>query len=337
MATLNYIIGASSDDARQAGTAMTLTTTAIIVSGGTNFAGVRFTGVALAATDTVTAATLSVEVTSGTYDDPAGLVWKGELATNPGTFTTAASNISGRSTTTASTTWSGTGIGAGDHAIDVTSIVQELIAQGGWASGNAMAFLGDGVGATELRFTSYDGSTTTCARLSITYTPAAQTLTGATIASTGARYAGVVSHLAPPQTLTGAAIASGTTLYAGTVTPGTRTLTGATIASTTAVYAGHLVNYRYFVGAVIAPTTVLYGGALVSHSYLIGVFIGMENPIAISGPAFINIAALYAGMLALRIAAATAHVASTQVFTGTVTTGPRVQTGRFYAGQVFHA
>ncbi len=62
----------------------------------------------------------------------------------------------------------------------------------------------------------------------------------------------------------------------------------------------------------------------------------MENPIAISGPAFINIAALYAGMLALRIAAATAHVTLTQVFAGAVTTGPRVQTGRVYAGQVFH-
>lgn len=170
MPALNYIIGASADDARQAGSTMTLTVSTIIVNGA-NYAGLRFTGVALAASDTIDAATLTVEIGSATYDDPNGLVWRGELNGNPGTFTTAANNISSRSTTTASTTWSGTGVGTGDKTINVKTIVEELIAQGTWASGNAMAFIGVGAGGTDLRFTSWDGSTTTCARLDVTYTP----------------------------------------------------------------------------------------------------------------------------------------------------------------------
>lgn len=171
MPTLSYIIGASSDDARQASGTMTLAVATIIVVGANNYAGLRFTGVALAASDTIDAATLTLEIGSATYDDPNGLVWKGQLATNPGTFTTTASDISGRATTTASAAWSGTAIGTGDKTINVKTIVEELKAQGGWASGNAMAFIGQGVSGTDVRFTSYDGSTTTCARLDITYTP----------------------------------------------------------------------------------------------------------------------------------------------------------------------
>ena len=65
--------------------------------------------------------------------------------------------------------WSGTDIGTGDHNLTVTSIVQEIVDQGGWASGNAMALLLYGVAAS-LRITSYNTSTTLCARLAIDYT-----------------------------------------------------------------------------------------------------------------------------------------------------------------------
>jgi hypothetical protein len=51
----------------------------------------------------------------------------------------------------------------------VTSIVQEIVNQGGWASGNAMALLLYGV-ASCLQITNYDTSTTLCARLAIDYT-----------------------------------------------------------------------------------------------------------------------------------------------------------------------
>jgi hypothetical protein len=97
------------------------------------------------------------------------VTWYGELATNAAAFTTTASDITNRSLTTATTVWSGANIGAGDHDLTVTSIVQEIVNQGGWASGNAMALLMYGTTAI-LQITSYDTSTTLCARLAIDYT-----------------------------------------------------------------------------------------------------------------------------------------------------------------------
>lgn len=173
MSTLSLVVGTGSDDARQAGTTMTLGGGANILSGATNRAGVRFTGVALVASDTIDSASLILEVMATANDDPNGVVWRGELATNPGTFTTTNNDITSRATTTANVTWSGTGVGTGDKTINVKTIVEELIAQGGWASGNAMVFVGYAVAGTDVRFTNYETSTTTCPRLEIVYTPAA--------------------------------------------------------------------------------------------------------------------------------------------------------------------
>jgi hypothetical protein len=58
----------------------------------------------------------------------------------------------------------------GGQGLTVTSIVQEIVNQGGWASGNAMALLLYGVASCAIQITSYDTSTTLCARLAIDYT-----------------------------------------------------------------------------------------------------------------------------------------------------------------------
>ena len=168
MATWSGACGASADDAYQNGTAMSLTALMSVTSA-THYLGVRFPNVTVPQGATINSATLTVNVPSTINDTPAGVTWYGELATNAAAFTTTASDITNRARTSATTVWSGTDIGTGDHDLTVTSIVQEIVNQGGWASGNAMALLLYGVAAS-LRITNYDTSTTLCARLAIDYT-----------------------------------------------------------------------------------------------------------------------------------------------------------------------
>ena len=169
MATWSGACGASADDAKQSGTAMSLTASMSVVSA-THYLGGRFQNVTVPQGATINSATLTVNVPSTINDTPAGVTWYGELATNAAAFTTTASDITNRALTTATTVWSGTDIGTGDHDLTVTSIVQEIVNQGGWASGNAMALLLYGVASCSIQITSYDTSTTLCARLAIDYT-----------------------------------------------------------------------------------------------------------------------------------------------------------------------
>ena len=168
MATWSGACGASADDAKQSGTAVILAAT-MSVANATNYLGVRFPNVTVPQGATINSATLTVDVPSAAFDTPNGVTWYGELATNAAAFTTTASDITNRALTSATLVWSGSDIGAGDKALTVTSIVQEIVNQGGWASGNAMALLLYGVAAS-LRITNYDTSTTLCARLAIDYT-----------------------------------------------------------------------------------------------------------------------------------------------------------------------
>ena len=168
MATWSGACGASADDAKQNGTSMSLTASMSVTSA-THYLGVRFPNVTVPQGATINSATLTVNVPSTINDTPAGVTWYGELATNAAAFTTTASDITNRAQTTATLVWSGSNIGTGDHNLTVTSIVQEIVDQGGWASGNAMGMLLYGV-AANIQITNYDTSTTLCARLAIDYT-----------------------------------------------------------------------------------------------------------------------------------------------------------------------
>lgn len=98
--------------------------------------GWRFTGVAVDKDATITSATLTIRATAIVGSGGAGSL-KGWLTANPGAF-----NSTNKPTavpkTTASTTVAAIGT-TGLKDIDATAIVQELVNQASWASGNAMA------------------------------------------------------------------------------------------------------------------------------------------------------------------------------------------------------
>ncbi len=176
MATWNGIVGASSDDAKQAGTTVTLTDSPIILTAGTHWAGLRFQSCPIPNSATINSSTLTLELITG-FASPDGMVIYGEDVDDAATFTTGTNDISGRTLTTASVTWTGATLGAGDRSPgDLSAIIAEITTRGGWSAGNDLALIFDAISATSLRFTSYDGSTSTCARLVVDYTAAGTAL-----------------------------------------------------------------------------------------------------------------------------------------------------------------
>ena len=73
---------------------------------------------------------------------PVNVIIEGQLALNPAAFTTAANNLTGRAPwTKAQVAWTvenWTTVGQKSRTPDISAIVQEIIDQNGWASGNAL-------------------------------------------------------------------------------------------------------------------------------------------------------------------------------------------------------
>ena len=177
MATFNASVTASSDDAQESSGTMNLTATTLNANFTTHITGMRFLSVTIPQGATIDSATITVYLTSTTYDDP-DINIKGEAADNPGTFTTANNNITNRTKTTASVNWTATGIGTGNKTSpDIAAVIQEITDRSGWASGNALVIFFTGNNSSSaIRWASADSANPT-AQLDVTYT----TSTGITL------------------------------------------------------------------------------------------------------------------------------------------------------------
>jgi hypothetical protein len=166
-------VAASGDDASEVATVVSITANPLAncdTAGVWN--GWRFLGITIPAGSTINSAILTVRMTSGTLDEPDVTIFGLDVAT-PAAFTTGASNISSRSRTTASVNWSNANAGTVDvNTSDLKTIVQELVDSYEYSSG-VMGFVMTtraGDSARDTSITSFDGSSTVCARLTIDYT-----------------------------------------------------------------------------------------------------------------------------------------------------------------------
>lgn len=174
MTTIGPIaVAASADDASETATAMDLTSNPLAncdTAGVWN--GWRFTGITIPVGSTIDQAFMTLQFTSGTLDEPEVTISGLDTAT-PGTFTTDASNISGRARTTATVAWSNANAGTSDvNTADFKTIVQELVDSYTYSNGD-MGFVWTTTSGTSTRDTSvrsFDNSATLCARLTIVYT-----------------------------------------------------------------------------------------------------------------------------------------------------------------------
>lgn len=107
----------------------------------------RFINVTIPQGSTVSAATLKVAVSNREASGTLRSKTNGIKETNTGAFS---SSPFGRTQTTAQTTRdSGVPSLGTTYDIDVTSIVNEIVGQGGWSSGNAMGFFVDNNGSDD--------------------------------------------------------------------------------------------------------------------------------------------------------------------------------------------
>ena len=152
MSTFTGYTASSGDSGWQAvnGTTNTITATTsqvAYVTGDTppaSYAGIHIANVTVAGSATVSAATLSVYV-YGKYKTMSGKIY-GVKEANPGVFAATASylqNLVGSYPTTNTVKWGPSTLTspAYNASPDLTAVISELIAQGSWASGNAMAFV----------------------------------------------------------------------------------------------------------------------------------------------------------------------------------------------------
>ena len=114
--------------------------------------GIRFQGVNIPNGATVENAYIQFTADEST-SEATTLTIEGQAADNPGTFTSSNYNISSRSTTTASVSWSSIPAwntigesGPNQQTTDLTAIVQEIVNRGGWSQGNSIVFIISGSG-----------------------------------------------------------------------------------------------------------------------------------------------------------------------------------------------
>src|SRR3990172_3345201 len=185
--TIDEQVGASSDDAKQQDSdAIDLTAGVIISERITEHVGWRWTTVPVPIGATIDLAWMSIRFSDASGDEPQHQL-RGELATNPGTFTTDSNNIDGRTRTTATVNWDSTDLGAAGNqewqwgapngspsaGADIKAIIQEIVDQGGWASNNALVLIAEQHTQSptrDLGIYTYDSSTIRAAKLHIEYT-----------------------------------------------------------------------------------------------------------------------------------------------------------------------
>ena len=175
--TLNIQINSSSDDAEEFSSGEVYISSSDLEladspDSASQTIGLRFNGVNLPAGATINNAYLQFQVDE-TSSGTASLNIYGEANPNPVTYIIAANNISSRPKTTASVSWTPANwnnIGAKgikQRSPNLASIIQELISQAGWNSGQSMAFIISGSGTRTAE--SFDGSQTGAPTLYIEY------------------------------------------------------------------------------------------------------------------------------------------------------------------------
>ncbi len=140
-------------------------------AGSQRYIALRFTSVTIAQGSTISAATVSPWI--NTSDSISGTGVYCEAADNSATLSSSSTNISSRTESTHSATWSATLTASAFNASpSIVNPVNDVISRPGFASGNALTvILDDGIGQnSNCAVEGYAGSPSEAAEISITYT-----------------------------------------------------------------------------------------------------------------------------------------------------------------------
>ena len=151
-------IEASSDDASQNGTTVTLNGTTMTMSGSVKF-GYRFTDIDIPRGATISKAIVSF---SATNSDTGSISFRiqGQANGNAPTFTTGSNNISARTKTTAYRDWTPPSWTSNRRysTADIANVIQEITDRSDWCGGNSIVILMErqGTGTGQRRLRSFD-------------------------------------------------------------------------------------------------------------------------------------------------------------------------------------
>lgn len=148
--------------------------------------GLRFEDLDIPQGVTITSAKIDFTA-ANTNSDTTTYVITGEDTDNSAAFTATDGDITGRTPTTDTASWTPAAWAAGntysteDQSVDLTSIVQSITDRTGWCGGNAMTFIVTGSGARSA--ISYDGSPSNAPMLTVTYDPNSVPANGGCVAN----------------------------------------------------------------------------------------------------------------------------------------------------------
>jgi hypothetical protein len=174
--TVDYQVGASTDDGFEIATVMDITSNSLgAIDSSGDYIGCRWTGVTIpdGATIDVSYATLYFDYDN--LDEAYHYIWFEDGAA-PGTLTTGASDISNRTATTATVLWDEgvLGFDQWNNTYSLNAILTELMASYSYSSGSSMVFILQGAdSAYDIAIRSYDWNTAYAGKLHIEYTAAA--------------------------------------------------------------------------------------------------------------------------------------------------------------------
>ena len=135
--------------------------------------GLRFQEVMIPKGATITSAVLEFEA-SADESGATSLTIQGEDIDNSPGFAATASNISGRTLTTASVSWNSIPswtAGVRYQSPDLKTIIQEQVNRSGWCGGQSLSLIVSGVANSLRRAKSYDSSSTSAPILRVSYDP----------------------------------------------------------------------------------------------------------------------------------------------------------------------
>ncbi len=164
------IISSSADDAEEASDGSVNTSSSdleMVQEASTQTIGLRFRNINIPSNTTILEASLEFTVDE-TNSGATSLTIKGEKSADAAYFSSTGNNITGRPQTTASVSWSPSSwdtVGDKKQSVDIKTIIQEIVNQGTWNSGNALALLVSGSGKRVAD--SYDGGASNAAVLKV--------------------------------------------------------------------------------------------------------------------------------------------------------------------------
>ncbi|MEE9355516.1 MAG: PilC/PilY family type IV pilus protein [Methylococcaceae bacterium] len=176
--TLEVRVNSDQDDAEQVAPNGSIDVTGssdleLINDGNDQLVGIRFDSVDIPVGATIESAEIEFEVDEK-KTGATSLTIYGQMELNPVNFSSA--NISSRTNLTTPVNWSDVPVKEENEKLttpDITGIVEEVIGQSGWSSGNSMVFIFTGSGKRTVE--SYNGESSAAPLLRITYASAGDT------------------------------------------------------------------------------------------------------------------------------------------------------------------